>query len=176
MFQSTPPRGKRPYRSLTTPSASRGFNPRPRAGSDSTGGCSRCRRHLSFNPRPRAGSDEQFAERYDRVRQPFQSTPPRGKRLSRHGDDMPVFGTVSIHAPAREATWRADRSDKIWTCFNPRPRAGSDTRCVKRKRGTFLSFNPRPRAGSDSEEWTTCCSAAVSIHAPAREATPSCCK
>ena len=148
------------------------FNPRPRAGSD--GGRHRGDRHR-FNPRPRAGSDVQ--RRLQR-RHPvqFQSTPPRGKRLSADGRHP-----RAIHAPAREATLDAwiDRLPPV--CFNPRPRAGSDfigvlsihapareaTCHVRRRR----CFNPRPRAGSDVMAPGAATMVHVSIHAPAREAT-----
>ena len=59
----------------------------------------------------------------------FQSTPPRGGRLClwpmEFGDQL----LVSIHAPARGATWPllpAALMSGSPPCFNPRPRAGGD--------------------------------------------------
>ena len=76
----------------------------------------------------------------------FQSTPPRGVRLT------------------------VDLLCRDCQCFNPRPRAGCD------KVGTDLrqyltSFNPRPRAGCDIKTNTNKHKQSVSIHAPARGAT-----
>ena len=79
----------------------------------------------------------------------FQSTPPRGKRLGR-----------------RAATCGR-------CCFNPRPRAGSDLPVASRGRHTPTGFNPRPRAGSDPSAAAVRVDLLVSIHAPAREATPA---
>ena len=51
---------------------------------------------------------------------------------------------VSIHAPAKGATWRPDRILPGW-CFNPRSREGSDPwkRWDTRKPGKFQSTLPR---------------------------------
>ncbi len=57
------------------------------------------------------------------------------------------------------------------SCFNPRPRAGGDLCFVNLTRFTPC-FNPRPRAGGDrSRHILSLAELAVSIHAPAREAT-----
>ena len=67
------------------------FNPRPRAGSDAATGAVRRRGSVAVPPP-----------------NPFQSTPPRGKRQWTDGLAIHPFGrpcgVVSIHAPAREAT------------------------------------------------------------------------
>ena len=104
----------------------------------------------------------------------FQSTPPRGKRLRLSGSRH-TGHRVSIHAPAREATCGSrSASSRRCGCFNPRPRAGSDLapRAASPLCGTC--FNPRPRAGSDQPVRLAHCPplGLVSIHAPAREATP----
>ena len=100
---------------------------------------------------------------------------------------------VSIHAPARGAT-RGPRALKPCSrSFNPRPRAGGDssphaTRCrpacfnprpraggdaARAALGAHPGgFNPRPRAGGDTLLERPVADAAVSIHAPARGATP----
>ena len=170
-----------PAREATSAASSRGrntcgsFNPRPRAGSDLTRDVDG-RLGYRFNPRPRAGSDER------------KSPPLRASLLER----------VSIHAPAREATASAtprppgadrfnprpragsDSVGRTHTCeddsFNPRPRAGSDPAVTSTSltRPLGSSFNPRPRAGSDQRRLTFLQRRLlVSIHAPAREATPS---
>ena len=56
----------------------------------------------------------------------FQSTPPRGKRRDRRHRRCRDERDVSIHAPAREATGRRAPGRARPHCFNPRPRAGSD--------------------------------------------------
>ena len=79
---------------------------------------------------------------------------------------------ISIHAPARGATWlwaldNADQDD-----FNPRSREGSD----KIGKIVFLSksdFNPRSREGSDFYDAEDVDYVYISIHAPARGATIS---
>jgi len=64
-------------------------------------------------------------------------------------DSAKVLHTVvSIHAPARGATYNAVPICYITSSFNPRPRAGGD---IIRIEISMLSvgFNPRPRAGGD---------------------------
>ncbi len=77
---------------------------------------------------------------------------------------------VSIHAPARGATWVQLASTMQGTCFNPRPREGGDLNEVA---STHLarSFNPRPREGGDIDKQKAEQRKRVSIHAPARGAT-----
>ena len=192
-FQSTPPRGKR--------LESRGFNGH-RDEFQSTP--PRGKRHriysvrgsTSFNPRPRAGSDLVYAGT-DSLYREFQSTPPRGKRRQLAVAIHPA-ASVSIHAPAREATPPGCLRSSLANgrCFNPRPRAGSDwSTPVDIAAGSCCRFNPRPRAGSDphqaADAYLVSCfnprpragsdaalmldgdesARLVSIHAPAREAT-----
>ena len=102
-------------------------------------------------------------------------------------------GNVSIHASARDATilvsggglsvcfnprvragrdWSGKRCTPQRTSFNPRVRAGRD-----RRRPSFQTrhhgFNPRVRAGRDWSDDRRCGDLQVSIHASARDATPS---
>ena len=56
-------------------------------------------------------------------------------------------------------------------CFNPRPRAGGDG-VASAPAATSSGFNPRPRAGGDLRALEHPCLLPVSIHAPARGATP----
>ncbi len=124
----------------------------------------------------------------------FQSTRPRGARLPSR-PPLRSVGLVSIHAPARGATWSRRPGCRHPPRFNPRARAGRDGR---RRRGggrhARRCFNPRARAGRDVLAvcaMTTPCEfqstrprgarpcerheaslfLPVSIHAPARGAT-----
>ena len=148
-----------------------------------------------FNPRPRAGSDMPYQQRFVRGLL-FQSTPPRGKRLveiditcrcgrvSIHAPAREATGQrglrgdgqrVSIHAPAREATRHGGCDEQQQRRFNPRPRAGSDAirpSPMRSRPAQFQSTPPRGKrhAGEAREHRADL---VVSIHAPAREATPS---
>ena len=78
------------------------FNPRSREGSDDKVAQSN---DISsdFNPRSREGSDASFLMASASARK-FQSTLPRGERRKSLGMTLDNFG-ISIHAPARGATW-----------------------------------------------------------------------
>ena len=102
----------------------------------------------SFDPRPREGGDT-----------PLPCWSGRGR-------------SVSIHAPAREAT-SVSALGALWLwSFDPRPREGGDRPSRSSTTHRFQCFDPRPREGGDRrlkpkvrEDFV------VSIHAPAREAT-----
>jgi len=100
---------------------------------------------------------------------------------------------VSIHAPARGATFTSPssplitmfqstrprgarqkvlRSSRVWNGFNPRARAGRDL-CYRVMYGDNKRFNPRARAGRDHIPAKDDAIIIVSIHAPARGATGS---
>ena len=124
-----------------------------------------------FNPRPRARGDwatcsARYANRYR-----FQSTPPREGRPDLLPPDAQPLIVVSIHAPARGATWpTAQRRSAVQLVSIHAPARGA-TGCF---RSTFTSatcFNPRPRARGDSPATAGRRIHAVSIHAPARGAT-----
>jgi len=74
----------------------------------------------------------------------FQSTRPRGAR-PRSSLSLSITSLVSIHAPARGATWRLLRGCRTCTSFNPRARAGRDlaTRAGIFLAGLFQSTRPR---------------------------------
>ena len=102
----------------------------------------------------------------------FQSTLPRGERLS---STWRAAWTrrISIHAPARGATGteviirRSQRRN-----FNPRSREGSDIHHPSASQ-FHRNFNPRSREGSDDAAVTPeAVDPWISIHAPARGATP----
>ena len=98
-----------------------------------------------FNPRSREGSD--FYE-------------SRANRFTR----------ISIHAPARGATFTLLLQIINYSYFNPRSREGSDAILPP-----FLlyssNFNPRSREGSDPHDCLRPHAQSISIHAPARGAT-----
>ena len=162
-FRSTPPHGERQAGERMC--ALRGFDPRPRMGSD-------------------------FRDSGDAVVAVFRSTPPHGERLQITLQDRsasavsihaPAWGAtrrgcvhsdreiVSIHAPAWGASGRAEMAARLVSCFDPRPRMGSDrARDAEQRHGCkFRStpphgerrprstaawrrcFDPRPRMGSD---------------------------
>ena len=102
-------------------------------------------RTCCFNPRARAGRDTQVA------------------------DEVEGYG-VSIHAPARGATFRDSTSNCNRRFQSTRPRGARPTARFLRA-STTTSFNPRARAGRDVSLLICANSRLVSIHAPARGAT-----
>ena len=81
---------------------------------------------------------------------------------------------ISIHAPARGATQISVSLYIIYIHFNPRSREGSDSVSPIRRRATFDNFNPRSREGSDLPLLERIKAMKnISIHAPARGATDS---
>ena len=100
----------------------------------------------------------------------FQSTRPHGARHCRSINTAWQYEPVSIHAPARGATWSTSTPTRIPSCFNPRARTGRDWPLgdgnswrlwfqSTRPHGARLpsiarpvmdgSFNPRARTGRD---------------------------
>jgi len=190
MFQSTPPRrGRRirlvhgscqdtvsihaPAQGATWPclqGSLRGgrFNPRPRAGGDTSRAVPpACWGEFQSTP-PRRGRRVLIADMTPLST--FQSTPPRRGRHKRSGSlicyvqvsiHAPAqgatrihlhrggHGRVSIHAPAQGATHCVPERWVLRHCFNPRPRAGGDWRTGVMGSRMRLCFNPRPRAGGD---------------------------
>jgi len=142
-FQSTRPRGARPpaWRNMASPE---NFNPRARAGRDSTSAINRST-PAYFNPRARAGRDPVGGLRYDN-NGAFQSTRPRGAR--------PTVRGSSAYASQFQST---------------RPR-GARRRRADGQHGV-RHFNPRARAGRDGDVLTVNTGYGISIHAPARGAT-----
>ncbi len=87
------------------------FNPRSREGSDEHERLY-CSGNRNFNPRSREGSDSKVNASVADMRR-FQSTLPRRER---HVRIFPLsfLGGISIHAPAKGATWHTDKiNDKI---------------------------------------------------------------
>ena len=144
----------------------KGFNPRPREGSDTyhiayfyvtnvsirapvkgAMGPSRTGRQsrTSFNPRPREGSDTYHIAYF-------------------------YVTNVSIRAPVKGAMGPSRTGRQSRTSFNPRPREGSDV-ADQQDRIISSGFNPRPREGSDARCSTILrADEAVSIRAPVKGA------
>ncbi len=120
----------------------------------------------------------------------FQSTLPRGERQltaarpsskrrfnprSRAGSDDNLYCIqgivdVSIHAPARGATYRiGSHVHRLYVSIHA-PARGATSIGLKLP-PLSKGFNPRSRAGSDRASLTLCLDQPVSIHAPARGAT-----
>ncbi len=100
-----------------------------------------------FNPRPREGGDER-SQMFQTVINAFQSTPPRGGRPVPLGPVIAITD-ISIHAPARGATYAGGAGSQSVIHFNPRPREGGDYHAYY-----YHTFQSQ-----------------ISIHAPARGAT-----
>ena len=122
----------------------------------------------------------------------FQSTPPRRGR-PRDRRVIGPAGGVSIHAPAKGATIANGCADQ--RCFNPRPREGGDHARRRRQPSAevFQSTPPRrgrrgicgsvdhgemfqstpPRRGRPGRQPSAAHADGVSIHAPAKGATPA---
>ncbi len=123
-----------------------GFNPRARAGRDRRPHREGLRCHQFQSTRPRGARRASPPGRVSKTTL-FQSTRPRGAR--------PTFAEfddrkrpVSIHAPARGATWWHGRDSCLLLGFNPRARAGRDW-TTSANTSSPSSFNPRARAGRD---------------------------
>ena len=120
-----------------------------------------------FNPRPREGGDVlslSIAEKWV-----FQSTPPRGGATEQAG----IFGImfdISIHAPARGATYRCNVRCVNATFQSTPPRGGRRRHPIYRACNN-QNFNPRPREGGDKVASAASLVYGISIHAPARGAT-----
>ena len=142
-FQSTLPRGER-HDDRVAPVPLSCFNPRSRAGSDRL---IKAFRHIigGFNPRSRAGSDKQAEAAEDFGQVVSIHAPARGATWIRHW----VFAqtSVSIHAPARGATRAAGipQGENWFQSTLPRGERPDNSGYVAAYRG----FNPRSRAGSD---------------------------
>ena len=147
----------------------RRFNPRSREGSDLFARVFRIR-IKGFNPRSREGSDDTGFVYTGQSLEVSIHAPAKGATAV-YGK-APCFIHVSIHAPAKGATtfhswpdtsrrmfqstlprrerrWSGCNMRRIWACFNPRSREGSDRTCSPWWE-YGCSFNPRSREGSDT--------------------------
>ena len=145
----------------------RNFNPRTRTGCDFKvyDGHNKPKH---FNPRTRTGCDVSI-KCHASYFSGFQSTHPHGvRRVLENLDFRPLH--ISIHAPARGATWQHRRPTINQFDFNPRTRTGCDlvtvvilhfsnisihapargaTYIPQRLYTVSLDFNPRTRTGCD---------------------------
>ena len=101
-----------------------------------------------FNPRARAGRDSSDAGSRSSCAAVSIHAPARGATSRTRGVIVRIHA-VSIHAPARGATVGARGGERLDTCFNPRARAGRDHAPYDCRSVTSHSFNPRARAGRD---------------------------
>ena len=192
LFQFTRPRGaRRPARGRRRRST-RGFNSRAREGRDLSSTDFVDAGQLCFNSRAREGRDALVAVQAAADRLVSIHAPARGatrtcrdrpasprcfNSRAREGRDIPVLcggsgrRSVSIHAPARGATRRRWRS--CWSSgrFNSRAREGRD-RPRTTPAASIPRFNSRAREGRDRSIGRGPDCSRVSIHAPARGATP----
>ena len=167
-----------------------GFNPRARVGRDDAAAWRSKVSSMFQSTRPR-GARQSHRRRWCRAAFVSIHAPARGAtrdgqvRDSVHGVSIHApawgattapalerhLGVVSIHAPA----WGATTSPRSRSCrrsFNPRARVGRDA-CITSIAFTMLSFqSTRPRGARLSTSYTGLQSFVVSIHAPARGATP----
>ena len=91
--------------------------------------------------------ERRFVSNVYQHRKQFQSTLPHGERRI-NGGSVVYNIHVSIHAPARGATFAGLSRLPGISCFNPRSRTGSDRRAIL-CRTLHHRFNPRSRTGSD---------------------------
>ena len=139
----------------------RGFNPRARTGRDLLRGPGPAEFKVSIHAPARGATaskpDQQSARfqstrphgarlRIDKAgegRCRFQSTRPHGARLCNEMQQQ-CTRRVSIHAPARGATWLSCPRPGWFDCFNPRARTGRDppSRCDRSALGVLQSTRP----------------------------------
>ena len=191
MFQSTHPRGVRPYYPYRKGDWISRFNPRTRVGCDwedwedfrTRGPVSIhapawgatplplpifCKA-WSFNPRTRVGCDRYWLS-YPHQIQVFQSTHPRGVRRRGSSDGLRAC-VVSIHAPAWGATPKVTGKGQIYFVFQSTHPRGVRRSTVGRCGVSPSCFNPRTRVGCDKTRLSLLRHKGVSIHAPAWGAT-----
>ena len=132
-----------PPRAASRPS----FNPRAREGRDLSFR-TRCWLQSCFNPRAREGRDRSFMVCVD-LSSTFQSTRPRGAR------------------PGPPAT-----PPRGCRCFNPRAREGRDPSSSSSQSESIGFQSTRPRGARHVSGRPRVSGDDVSIHAPARGATP----
>ena len=122
-----------------------------------------------FNPRPREGGDER-SQMFQTVINAFQSTPPRGGRPVPLGPVIAITD-ISIHAPARGATYAGGAGSQSVIHFNPRPREGGDYHAYYYHTFQSQISIHAPARGATRLVPDLGQVAVISIHAPARGAT-----
>ena len=86
--------------------------------------------------------------------------------------DYYLAKSVSIHAPARGATYFVIKLKRRSECFNPRTREGCDSKFLSSFQGLAVSIHA-PARGATIVLGDNFTQMIVSIHAPARGATSS---
>ena len=120
-----------------------------------------------FNPRSREGSDMEQSNHHRRIHwfqstlprrerptttsrphsaRPFQSTLPRRERRRRTA--TATRSLVSIHAPAKGATYKSPQASSSSSVSIHAPAKGATCR-YDRSQPHYCGFNPRSREGSD---------------------------
>ena len=90
------------------------------------------------------------------------------QRISGYGEYyVDLESGISIHAPAKGATFHILRILPFSPDFNPRSREGSDVNAAM-IREALADFNPRSREGSDRCKFNDSILTDISIHAPAK--------
>ena len=137
IFQSTLPRGERPFLFYATNVIIANFNPRSREGSD-WGVDTVIMNKRDFNPRSREGSDR-GRRRSGKCSSKFQSTLPRGERhqLAKTIDDA---NKISIHAPARGATRHRVSAGQLF-CISIHAPARGATSILSKIHPMFLTIS-----------------------------------
>ena len=123
---------------------------------------------MYFNPRSREGSDAVHCHK----RRPADDFNPRSREGSDHKscNSCAISFTISIHAPARGATFSIPPALSFGLFQSTLPRGERHSENTL-KNGRKNNFNPRSREGSDAAEAQLNRDWQISIHAPARGAT-----
>jgi len=169
LFQSTPPRRGRQLHSGPLVGRHARFNPRPREGGDPELQAMSMIILVSIHA-PAKGATTKPEASFPRYSL-FQSTPPRRGRRAGRWRVLPE-SQVSIHAPAKGATRRHRIDQREQPRFNPRPREGGDERALATGQSYNMFQSTPPRRGRRPALQPVRSTGDVSIHAPAKGATP----
>ena len=137
-----------------------------RGATDRTAQCSRDFRH--FYPRTRKGCDGDSPHIFV-TGSLFLSTHPQGVRRAVISSVQP-FQHISIHAPARGATYAVNSNRHTAIDFYPRTRKGCDCDCASSNAKAMISIHA-PARGATQVSAEKLRFFLISIHAPARGAT-----
>ena len=141
-FRSTPPRGGRLSQTWGRSFKRLGFDPRPRAGGDAPLPCSFAHGLRVSIHAPARGATGAPGNPPCRHRE-FRSTPPRGGRQWSPRGSIDVMSFRST--PPRGGRRARSQPCRCCRCFDPRPRAGGDSKSSTSGRvyGRFRSTPPR---------------------------------
>ena len=164
-FQSTLPRGERPFSSSEGPLLFY-FNPRSHEGSDAIISCVINMRNISIHA-PTRGATLPF-EQSAYILHISIHAPTRGATLNQV--HRARTRSISIHAPTRGATSHSElpSSEKFISIHAPTRGA---TGKIENMEEMKMDFNPRSHEGSDEKAFPHLAKDIISIHAPTRGAT-----